>query len=98
MTIAIEEHVSATDLELLRAYEPIVRYNHGELFYPTNVDGYLRECDLLVGSSERGCDDRDRLPRARTHAAVAASVCSAVATRHADRPSRVSPNMSRSRS
>ena len=53
MTIAIEEDVSATDLELLRAYEPIVRYNHGELFYPTNVDGYLRECDLLVGSSER---------------------------------------------
>ena len=53
MTIAIEEHVSATELELLRAYEPIVRYNDGELFYPTNVDGYLRECDLLVGSSER---------------------------------------------
>ena len=53
MTIAIEEDVSATDLELLREYEPIVRYNHGELFYPTNVDGYLRECDLLVGSSER---------------------------------------------
>jgi hypothetical protein len=42
-----------TDLELLRAYEPIVRYNHGELFFPTGVEGYLAECDLLVGTSER---------------------------------------------
>ena len=53
MTTATEEDVAATDLRLLRAYEPIVRYNHGELFFPTNVDGYLKECDLLVGSSER---------------------------------------------
>ena len=52
MTLAIEDEV-ATDLRLLRAYEPVVRYNHGELFFPTNVEGYLRECDLLVGSSER---------------------------------------------
>ncbi len=43
----------ASDLELLRAHEPIVRYNHGELFYPCDVDGYLAECDLLVGTSER---------------------------------------------
>jgi hypothetical protein len=43
----------ATDLELLRAHEPIVRYNHGELFFPIDVDGYLAECDLLVGTSER---------------------------------------------
>jgi hypothetical protein len=42
-----------SDLELLRAYEPIVRYNHGELFFPADVDGYLAECDLLVGTSER---------------------------------------------
>ena len=28
-----------TDLDLLRAYEPIVRYNQGELFFPTAVDG-----------------------------------------------------------
>jgi hypothetical protein len=52
MTVAIEDDV-ATDLTLLRAYEPVVRYNKGELFFPTNVEGYLRECDLLVGSSER---------------------------------------------
>jgi hypothetical protein len=42
-----------TDLELLRAHEPIVRYNRGELFYPTAVDGYLAACDLLMGTSER---------------------------------------------
>jgi hypothetical protein len=42
-----------TDLELLRAFEPVVRYNRGELFYPTGVEGYLAECDLLVGTSER---------------------------------------------
>src|SRR5689334_10308267 len=52
MTLAIEDDV-ATDLTLLRAYEQVVRYNNGELCFPTNVEGYLRECDLLVGSSER---------------------------------------------
>jgi len=40
------------DLELLRAYEPIVRYTNGELFFPAGVEGYLAECDLLVGTSE----------------------------------------------
>ena len=38
------------DLALLRAFEPIVRYNEGELFFPTGVEGYLAECDLLVGT------------------------------------------------
>jgi hypothetical protein len=46
-------HDDAPDLELLRAFEPIVRYNEGELFYPASVDGYLAECDLLQGTSER---------------------------------------------
>lgn len=41
------------DLSLLRAYEPIVRYNEGELFFPTAVEGYLAECDLLQGTSEQ---------------------------------------------
>lgn len=40
------------ELELLRAYEPIVRYTDGELFFPTAVEGYLAECDLLVGTSQ----------------------------------------------
>jgi hypothetical protein len=42
-----------SDLELLRAFEPIVRYNRGELFYPAAVERYLAECDLLVGTSEK---------------------------------------------
>jgi hypothetical protein len=46
-------HDDAPDLELLRAFEPIVRYNEGELFFPASVDGYLAECDLLQGTSER---------------------------------------------
>ena len=46
-------HEDAPDLELLRAFEPIVRYNEGELFFPASVDGYLAECDLLQGTSGR---------------------------------------------
>ncbi len=43
---------SPEDLALLRAYEPVVRYTNGELFFPAAVDGYLAACDLLVGTSE----------------------------------------------
>ncbi len=42
-----------SDLDLLRAFEPVVRYTNGELFFPTGVEHYLAECDLLVGPSER---------------------------------------------
>ncbi len=44
---------AASDIELLRRFEPIVRYTDGELFLPAPVDGYLAACDLLVGRSER---------------------------------------------
>lgn len=43
----------ADDLGLLRAFEPVIRYNDGELFFPSSVEGYLAECDLLQGTSER---------------------------------------------
>jgi hypothetical protein len=43
----------AEDLDLLRRYEPLLRYNRGELFYPMAVEGYLAECDLLVGTGEK---------------------------------------------
>lgn len=36
----------ADDLALLRAYEPVVRYTQGELFFPTGVEGYLACCEL----------------------------------------------------
>ncbi|MBX3029871.1 MAG: hypothetical protein KF809_06900 [Chloroflexi bacterium] len=50
----------ATDLALLRRFEPVVRYTRGEQFFPAPVDGYLARSDLLVGRSER--DRRVLLP------------------------------------
>ena len=37
-----------TDLELLRAHEPILMCTKGELFFPTNVDSYVRNCSLWI--------------------------------------------------
>ncbi len=34
------------DLELLRAYEPVVRLNEGELFLPASVEEYVACCEL----------------------------------------------------
>jgi hypothetical protein len=59
------------DLELLRAYEPVVRYTNGELFLPAGVEGYLAECDLLVGTSED--DARVLVPRGELTAETLAS-------------------------
>jgi hypothetical protein len=60
--------VDATDdLALLRAFEPIVRYNRGELFLPAAVEGYLAGCDLLVGTTED--DARVLVPRGEVDAA-----------------------------
>lgn len=44
-----------TDLELLRAYEPILAFTKGELFFPTDVEAYVGCCSLwrdLPGGSE----------------------------------------------
>lgn len=38
---------AVNDEDLLRAHEPIVRYNQGELFFPVSVDEYVRCCDLV---------------------------------------------------
>jgi hypothetical protein len=35
------------DLMLLRAFEPVVRFNEGELFFPAAVDEYVACCELL---------------------------------------------------
>ncbi len=55
------ELLTPDDLALLRAYEPILRYNRGELFYPMAVEGYLAECDVLAGTGEK--DRRVLVPR-----------------------------------
>jgi hypothetical protein len=34
------------DLDLLRAYEPVVRFTKGELFFPTAVGPYVKQCSL----------------------------------------------------
>jgi hypothetical protein len=44
---------NGADIALLKQYEPIVNYNRGELFFPTAVEGYLADADLLMGRSQR---------------------------------------------
>jgi hypothetical protein len=39
---------TATDLELLRAFEPVVRFTSGELFFPMDVERYLRASSLWL--------------------------------------------------
>lgn len=36
------------DLELLRRFEPVIRYTRGEKFFPIEVDAYVRESSLWV--------------------------------------------------
>jgi len=41
-------------MDLLRRYEPIVRYTEGEYFFPMRVEPYVAECDLWgVGADGR---------------------------------------------
>jgi hypothetical protein len=68
---AADSERGADDVALLRAYEPIVRYNRGELFYPAAVEGYLAECDLLVGTTED--DTRVLVPHGSVTAASLAT-------------------------
>lgn len=37
---------AAADLALLRRYEPIIRYTHGEYFFPMAARDYVAACDL----------------------------------------------------
>src|SRR5690625_3703783 len=39
---------ATSDLELLRAHEPVLVCTEGELFLPTDVDSYVRNCSLWV--------------------------------------------------
>jgi hypothetical protein len=42
----LEGQPSASDLDLLRAYEPILCFSKGELFFPTAVGPYVAHCSL----------------------------------------------------
>jgi hypothetical protein len=39
---------TSSDFELLRAFEPIVKYTQGEQFYPMDVERYVHACSLWV--------------------------------------------------
>ena len=39
---------TATDLELLRAFEPVVRFTSGERFFPMDVERYVEGCGLWL--------------------------------------------------
>lgn len=41
------------DLDLLRQYEPVVRYTRGEMFFPTAIDSYLYGASLWVADDQR---------------------------------------------
>jgi len=38
--------VGTPDIDLLRQFEPVVRFTKGEQFFPTDVDRYVAECSL----------------------------------------------------
>jgi len=38
--------INAPDLDLLRRYEPVIRFTKGEQFYPTDVERYVKESSL----------------------------------------------------
>lgn len=44
------------DLELLRRFEPVVRYTQGELFFPMSAVPYIAACELWAGTSERDAE------------------------------------------
>ncbi len=50
--LAAEATALDTDLGLLRAFEPIVRYTKGELFFPTAVGPYVACCSLWGAESD----------------------------------------------
>lgn len=39
---------TTTDLELLRAFEPVARFTAGEQFFPMDVERYVRSCSLWL--------------------------------------------------
>lgn len=49
-SIADGQASRADDLDLLRAYEPVVRFTKGELFLPTAVGPYVKRCSLWAGA------------------------------------------------
>jgi hypothetical protein len=41
-----------SDYELLRHYEPILRFTQGEIFFPTDIDRYVQQCSLWISHAD----------------------------------------------
>jgi hypothetical protein len=52
-----------SELEMLRRFEPILRFTHGELFFPCSVEEYVQHCDLYLGRADGGDESRLLAPR-----------------------------------
>ena len=52
-TSSVDPQAKPEDVALLQAYEPIIKYTHGELFFPAAIDGYVSGVDVWVGKSQR---------------------------------------------
>src|ERR1700761_8777595 len=50
---------AADNLQLLRHYEPVLRFPRGELFLPMPVEGYLGNCSLWRSAVPGGAGARD---------------------------------------
>lgn len=48
----IDLPASASDLELLRRFEPVLRFTRGEAFFPTDVERYIQESSLWAHTPE----------------------------------------------
>jgi hypothetical protein len=68
------------DLGLLRAYEPVIRYTKGELFFPTAVGPYVARCSLWAAGPK---GDPSLIAPARE---LTLERLSAEGIRHRDRP------------
>jgi hypothetical protein len=44
----ITRAVESRDIELLRRFEPLIRYTKGESFFPIDIERYIRQCSLWV--------------------------------------------------
>jgi hypothetical protein len=49
---AVPQRTVPDDLSLLRAYEPILRFTEGELFFPTAVGPYIARCSLWASDAK----------------------------------------------
>jgi hypothetical protein len=57
MNAAPETRVDAADRDLLRRYEPVLRFTKGERFFPMDVEPYVEACALWV---ERPDEEAER--------------------------------------